>query len=220
MFQIDGPLWRFLSTLGDMIILHVLWLLCCIPIITIGPATTAAHYVAMKLVKDEGRSVIRMFFKSFCKNFKQGVVLGVIFTIVGMILGLDFYLCISVLEESSQFQFVMVAALGFLTILYLMEMIYLWAVLATFENTSRQTAWNALMLAISNSRDTSVMLAQDLLIGVAAVLSVAFVPQLAILFMIFGIPLIFVVNSFKLRKILDAVKMKQSQTVGKGETDE
>lgn len=207
MFQVDGPIWRFLSMLGDMIILHVLWLLCCIPIITIGPATAAAHYVAMKLVRDEGRSVIGMYVKSFRKNFRQGIILGVIFTLVGLVLGTDFYLCMYVLEESSLFQFVMLAALGFLTILYLIVMIYLWAVLAFFENTTRQTVVNAFLLAIANSRDTSVMLAQDLLIGVAAVLSIAFVPQLAILFIIFGMPLIFVVNSFKLRRILDAARM-------------
>lgn len=207
MFQVDGPIWRFLSMLGDMIILHVLWLLCCIPIITIGPATAAAHYVAMKLVRDEGRSVIGMFVHSFRKNFRQGIILGVIFTLVGLVLGTDFYLCMYVLEESSLFQFVMLAALGFLTILYLIVMMYLWAVLAFFENTTRQTVVNAFLLAIANSRDTSVMLAQDLLIGVAAVLSIAFVPQLAILFIIFGMPLIFVVNSFKLRRILDAARM-------------
>lgn len=100
-----------------------------------------------------------------------------------------------------------------------MEMIYLWAVLAAFDNTSGQTAWNALMLAISNSRDTSVMLAQDLLIGVAAVLSMAFVPQLAVLFTIFGLPLVFVVNSFKLRKILDGVRADHGQTDDGGKQD-
>ena len=219
MFQADGPIWRLFSILGDMIILQMLWLLCCIPIVTIGPATAAAHYVAMKLVKDEGKSVIGMFLKSFRKNFKQGMVLGIIFTAVGIILATDFYLCIYVLEESSLFQFVMLSALGFLTLLYLMEMIYLWAVLAAFDNTLKQTAWNALMLAVSYSRDTSVMLAEDLLIGVAAVFSIAFVPQLAVLFTIFGLPLIFGVNSLKLRKILDDVKTDHSQTDDGGNID-
>lgn len=215
MFKIDGPIWRFFSALGDMIVLHLLWLLCCIPIVTIGPATTAAHYVTMKLVKDEGSTVIEMFLKSFRKNFKQGTVLGVIFTAVGIILAADFYLCIYVLKESNLFKFVMLSALGFLTILYLIEMIYLWAVLATFDNTSKQTALNALLLALSNIRDTSVMLAADLIIGVVAVLSAAFIPQLAILFAIFGLPLIFTVNSFKLRKILDGVKYSRTGDGGK-----
>ena len=91
MFEVNGPLWRFLSSLFDMIVLHILWLICCIPIITIGPATTAAHYVAMKkIVKDEGRNVWSLFFKSFRENLKQGIILGVLFTVIGLLLGLDF----------------------------------------------------------------------------------------------------------------------------------
>lgn len=203
MFQIDGPIWRFINLLGDMIILHVLWLICCIPVITIGPATTAAHYAALKIVRDEGRGVWHMFFKSFRENFRQGIVLGLIFLPAGLILILDFYLCLYRVEAGGTFQFVMLAALGFLTILYLIEMIYLWAVLAWFQNTAKQTVVNAFFFAMSNFGDTSVMLAQDLVLGVGAVVCFAFFPQIGVLFVIFGFPMVFVVNSFKLRKIFD-----------------
>ena len=49
--------------LGDMIILHVLWLLCSLPVITAGPALAAAHYAALRIVRDEGGSVCSMFLK-------------------------------------------------------------------------------------------------------------------------------------------------------------
>lgn len=203
MFQADGPIWRILSTLGDMVILHLLWLICCIPIVTIGPATAAAHYVTLKLVRDEGRSVTYMFFKSFKKNFKQGMVLGLIFTAAGLVLGLDFYLCLNLMEGSSSFKLAMLAALAFLAIIYLIEMMYLWAVLACFENTLKQTVLNAFFIAMSHFGDTSVMLAQDLLLAVGAVLCFAFLPQVAILFVIFGFPLFFMVNSFRLVRIFE-----------------
>ena len=204
MFEVNGPLWRFLSSLFDMIVLHILWLICCIPIITIGPATTAAHYVAMKkIVKDEGRNVWSLFFKSFRENLKQGIILGVIFTVIGLLLGLDFYLCLYKLEEGNMFNLVMFSALGFLTIIYLVLMIYLWAVLARFDNSPLQTVKNAFFIAMSNLRDTSILLASDILIAVAAVMSMAFIPQLAVLFTIFGVPLFFVVNSLRLTRILD-----------------
>ena len=204
MFQINGPLWRFLSALFDMIVLHILWLICCIPIVTIGPATTAAHYVAMKkIVKDEGRNVWSLYFKSFRKNLKQGTILGVIFTAAGLLLVLDFYLCLYKLEEGNMFNLVMFSALGFLTIIYLVEMIYLWAVLARFDNTLKQTVMNAFFIAMSNLRDTSIMLASDILITIGALVSMAFIPQLAVLFTIFGVPLLFVVNSLRLAPMLD-----------------
>ena len=104
MFQIDGPVVRFFSILGDMIILNILWIICCVPIVTIGPATIAAHYVAMKLVRDEGGSVKEMFFKSLVCNLKQGMLLGIIFTFVGAILGIDLYICIYVIKDNSIFR--------------------------------------------------------------------------------------------------------------------
>lgn len=216
MFQMDGPIWRFLSILGDMIILHALWLICCIPVVTIGPATAAAHYVTLKLVRDEGRSVWYMFFKSFKKNLKQGICLGIIFMVIGLFLSLDFYLCLYRMEGSPLFKLVMFSALGFLAILYMIEMIYLWGVLAYFENTSKQTVLNAFFIAMANWGETSVLLAQDLLIGVAAVISFAFAPQAAVLFAVFGFPLFFMANSFKLRKIFDHY---QPVTIG-GTNDE
>ena len=93
-FRYDGPIVTFFMKLGDMIILHLLWLLCCIPVVTIGPSTVAAHYVALKLVRDEGRSVPHMFFKSFQQNLRQGIPMGLIALAVGGMLGLDLYLCV------------------------------------------------------------------------------------------------------------------------------
>lgn len=165
LFRYDGPVVTFFMKLGDMIILHVLWLLCCLPVVTIGPATVAAHYVALKLVRDEGRSVRQMFFKSFKQNLRQGIPLGLICLGAGGLLGLDLYLCIFKMEGSNMFKLVMTAALIFLTVLYLITMLYVWAVMAHFENTIRRTLLNAFLLGLSNWGATSTMLLLDILIG-------------------------------------------------------
>ena len=203
LFRYDGPVVTFFMKLGDMIILHVLWLLCCLPVVTIGPATVAAHYVALKLVRDEGRSVRQMFFKSFKRNMRQGIPLGLICLGAGGLLGLDLYLCVFKMEGSNMFKLVMMAALIFLTVLYLITMLYVWAVMARFENTIRRTLLNAFLLGLSNWGATSTMLLLDILIGGAAFLSAAFLPQAAVVFAFFGVPLLFVVNAFKLRPVLD-----------------
>lgn len=189
--------------LGDMVLLHVMWLLFTLPVVTIGPATVAAHYVAMKIVRDEGRGVIREFWKSFKQNFRQGLILGFLFLFVGAFLGLDFYLCIEKMEASNTFKFAMLVALCILTILYLFEFIYIWAVQAKFSNTIKQTLINAFFIAMSHMRETSVMLAQDLALVIVLIVCYAFFPQVMIVFIIFGVPLWFVLNSRKLRKVMD-----------------
>lgn len=50
----------WLSRLGDFIIrgfsLGLLWVIGCLPIITIGTSTTAAYYVGMKLSKNKNEN--------------------------------------------------------------------------------------------------------------------------------------------------------------------
>ncbi len=54
-FNYDNPVWRFIGKLGDLMILNILWVICSIPIFTMGASTTAVYYVTMKLVRgDDG----------------------------------------------------------------------------------------------------------------------------------------------------------------------
>jgi len=204
MFQYDGLVVRSLSRIGDMIILNALWLLCCIPVVTAGPATTAAQYVALKFVRDEGTSVIRMFFHSFRRNFRQSLVLGIIAQVLGSVLIVDLWLVLTGrIAFSPQVRLVLLALLWLFLFLYLILMIYVWAVMARFENTIKMTVFNACILAIANIRVTLMMLCWDVALVTAAVLSAAFVPQLAVLCIIFGLPALFILNATRLRPLLD-----------------
>lgn len=60
-FNYDNPVWRFIGKLGDLILLNILWIVCSIPVFTIGASTTAVYYVTLKLARDEGDSTIRSF---------------------------------------------------------------------------------------------------------------------------------------------------------------
>lgn len=206
MLRYDGPLVTFLMKLGDMVILHVIWLICCIPVITAGPATAAAHYVALRLVRDEGSSVASMFFKAFRKNFRQGVILGLLSAFAGLLILGDLYIFGIRSFPGGAAGMAVLALLVFLAVLYAITMLWLWAVLVTFENTTVRTVLNAFFLAVGNWGETSAMVLQDLLLAAAAAVCAAFLPQAAVIFAIFGIPLFFVVNAFHVRRALDRLQ--------------
>ena len=86
MFSYDGPLMTFIGKIADLLILNVIWLLCCIPIITIGPATTAMYYVTLKLARNEEPSIVKSFFHSFKMNLKQGIFMFLAFVLIGAVL--------------------------------------------------------------------------------------------------------------------------------------
>ena len=200
MLRYDGPFITFLMKLGDMIILHVLWLLCSLPVITAGPALAAAHYAALRIVRDEGGSVCSMFFKAFRINFFQALPLGVISLLAGAVIGTDLYLLSGPVQPKGAAGLFMLALTVFLSILYGILMLWLWPVLVTFENTWMGTIKSAYM-----------MILQDLVLGIAAVFSIAFLPQAAIIFLIFGCPLFFVVNAFHIRRAFDRIRENSSK---------
>ena len=79
-FSYDGPIMSFLSKVADLLFLNVLTLIFSIPLITIGAATTAAHYTALKIRREEGH-VWSCFWKSFKENLKQSTGIWLIFVI-------------------------------------------------------------------------------------------------------------------------------------------
>ena len=62
-FNYDNPVWRFIGKLGDLMILNILWVICSIPIFTMGASTTAVYYVTMKLVRGDDGYTLRNYFK-------------------------------------------------------------------------------------------------------------------------------------------------------------
>ena len=88
-FNDQNPLWTGMSRIFDVFILNILWLLCCMPVFTIGPSTTAFFYAMINLVRGEENSVPRDFFRSFRQNFKQAILLGIPLTAIGAFLAVD-----------------------------------------------------------------------------------------------------------------------------------
>lgn len=147
-FNPDSPLMRALGVVWDLIVLNLLFLVCCIPVVTIGPAITALHYVTTKMAGEkDGTPVVGNFFKSFRANFRQGVLMGILFGAAGGFLGYDIYL----LWHSGNFQnsifkiLIPVAAIA-----YMMTFVYAFPLLARFNNTVLGTIRNAFIMSVTS----------------------------------------------------------------------
>ena len=72
----DKPLFAVLTKLTYSAYLNILWLVCSLPIVTIGASTTALFYVTLKMAEDRDDGLTRMFFKAFRENFKPATKLA------------------------------------------------------------------------------------------------------------------------------------------------
>lgn len=154
-FDSDNVVFRFLATFGYVWWLHILWLLCCIPIITIGASTTALCYSCMKLRKQEGYAT-QNFFHSLKQNFGQSTLLGLIMTAVGGILCLDM---IAVNRMDAFPGKLLQIGTASMLLFYVCIALYVFAVQATFVNSVPRTIWYSLALAGRHIRCTLRLLA-------------------------------------------------------------
>lgn len=73
-FDPENDFWRTVSAVGDTLGLSILWLFCCLPIVTIGPATAALYFSVTKYVRPMHPGAFMGFFHSFRQNFKVGLI--------------------------------------------------------------------------------------------------------------------------------------------------
>ena len=143
LFSVDGPLYKFLSRLWDMIKLNFLWLLFSLPIVTMGAATVAAYTVTLKMVDETEGYVGRQFIKGFKENWKQGIPMGLLAMFCSYVVYLDFQLFEAVEGNPILFLiFGMIAAFVFGC-----AFIYAFPLSARYENTLFGTLKNSANIA-------------------------------------------------------------------------
>lgn len=207
LFNMDNPFWRFMGKIADVIILNLLWIICCIPIITIGPATTATYYVALRLADDQDGYIFKNFFKSFKQNFRQGVIIGVIMTVIGAFFAYDLYLYRQL--SGGMIKYLSMIMLGIM-ILYLFALTYVFPILAKFVNSVKRTIINAFYMSIRHIVATIVMI----VIAVVVIAVTIFIfPPLIIL----GFGLIAFLQSYFLKRIFNFYIEKEEEVEDENE---
>lgn len=131
----DKPLFSILTKLTYSAYLNILWLLCSLPIVTIGASTTALFYVTLKMAEDRDDGLTRMFFKAFRENFIPATKLWLILLAVGGFLTADGFV-LSRLWSQSIFWTLLTALVIGAAVLYLIVLLYTFPLLARFENTT------------------------------------------------------------------------------------
>lgn len=195
-FNLDSPVMQFLSRLADLIILNILFIICCIPIVTIGAATTALYTVTLKAVKNEESYITSSFFKAFKSNFKIGTLTWLIVLTVGIVLWADFRILTIMTSPIREILQVFLLVMLFL---FLIIELYLFPYIARFENTVFGSLKNAFLLAVAHLPYTMLLAA----ITVLAVLSTLYIDFriIGFLWLVIGFSGLAYINSFFFRKI-------------------
>lgn len=199
-FNLDSPIMRFLGRMADIMILNIIFLISCIPIVTIGAAWTALSYVTLKMVRDEESYIVKSYFKSFRQNFRQATVIWVISLIAMLIFYMDFHILKGMEQTMSSVMFILLSAMA---VLFFMTEVYVFPVLSKFENTIKNTVKNAFLMALSNLPRTIVIVAVIVGSVVLTFLSVQAMAVGMLIWIMIGFALIAFLNANFFVKIFD-----------------
>ena len=183
-FNFEGPVFTFLSRLADLFWLNLLYILCCIPVITAGAATTALYYVTLKMAKDEEGYITKSYFKSFKQNFVQATVIWLVILVIGVVMFMDLRIAnggnMAEILKTTTVSNVVIVAVGVMLIILCMTLTYVFPLLAQFDNTVMNTVKNAFLLSIRHLPYTFLMI----LITAIPVALIWFSPALLLLVLI------------------------------------
>ena len=159
-FNLDGPIFTALSRLADLVILNLLFLLCCIPVITAGASMCALSYVLLKIRDEREGYIVRTFFRGFRQNFRQATVCWLIMLAAAGILAMD-YRMINVMEGLGWMRVIVL----FGALIWLMVLLYIFPLIARFLNSTPNMFRNALLIALANTPKTILMIATVIAAG-------------------------------------------------------
>ena len=146
-FSPDSPAIKFLWKMADLIALNLVWLVCCIPIVTIGPSTTAMYCVVRIIARGEWPAIFKTFFKAFKENFKQSLLVFLALLIpiclVAVYLLLSFSGALDGLALIKYLSYLAIVIIGCICT-------YAYPLMAHFDNTVGNTLKNAVLLPLAN----------------------------------------------------------------------
>lgn len=155
-FSNESILGRFLGKIGDIIILNLLFVICSIPIITIGISYTSMEYAFLKQLREPDAAAGKAFFHSFRRNFRQSTLAWLLILLLLFIFSVD----INVFGPSGVMPFAPFYYLFILSGFVLgFTALYVFPVIAAFQNSLKNLFLQAFFMASKNIPFTLLMCA-------------------------------------------------------------
>ena len=155
-FNPDNDLWRITGKLVDLFLLSVFWLVCSIPLFTLGPATAALYHTVVRCIRGDGRDSWTLFFRTFRANFRVGALASLVVLAAGAFL----FFLYSLLYQTAAYGragYVLFMAYYVFLLLPLGLLCYLFPTLSRFELGVRGLLSNCAKLSIAHLPTTAAL---------------------------------------------------------------
>ncbi len=145
----DNPFMSGFAKIVDTLVLSILWLVCSLPVFTLGAASSALYYTFHRTIRQDRSYPVKEFFRAFKSNFKQSTAIWMILFVFTAMSLLACY-CLAILWEKIPLAGVLLAMGTVIVLFVIVWCIYIFAYQSRFENTMLTVMKNSAILVISN----------------------------------------------------------------------
>lgn len=191
-----NPVLDFINTLCNFVVLNLVFLISCLPVITIGTALSSLYYVTLREARGEYGYLVRTYIKEFRKNLKSGTAAFAVLFVIGAVIlfNLAFWFNLGGIPAA-----VITGLMAVGAIVWLFTFTYTFPLIARFNNSTKQTLINAFCLMMSNVKATLALL----LIYVMVLFLCVFLVPMKLMMVLFGFAFIAYCQSFVFKKVFE-----------------
>ncbi len=148
-FNYDNGIMQALSKIFDCICINFLWLLCCIPIFTIGASSAAYYYAYNKAIRQKRSYACKEFFRGFKENFKQSTKIWLLVLLLYIVTFVDCHILSTMSEKVGYAKVLLIIMMAFI-VLITMWITYVFPYMSRFENGTKAVMKNSAIIMIAN----------------------------------------------------------------------
>lgn len=136
----------------QLVLLNLFFILCCIPVVTIGPAFKALDKVTMNFVRHVPTNPIRDFIDEFKEGFVKSMITGMVITILLALCVLSYILIPS--QGQSEKGLYLTGGIALLIVLFILAIsMYIFKSLGTIDLPVGTTIKNAFLLTLMSLKE-------------------------------------------------------------------
>lgn len=145
MDRLKNKSFKLLETITNLVILNILWIISCIPVITIFPATTAMFSVVRNWQTNKDPTVLKQYMKEFIANFKNSFFIGLIWLVMIFVLYFDFAF---VLTLETHFKVIGFGVFFTISFLIICTTVFLFPILVNYQVNWKQAIFNSFVASM------------------------------------------------------------------------
>lgn len=171
----NNKLFILCGKLADLMILSVLWLICSLPVVTIGASTAALYYSINKRFNKDIDGTASLFFHSFKDNLRQGILLSIIYILFCGFIAFDITASVRGIADIKLPEWYKMFALV-LILPVVFTVFYIFPYISRYSNTTKNCLINSFLLSAARMDHTFYLL----LMNAAALAGCVFFPPAAL----------------------------------------